>query len=68
MDARTSRQEKKTLLEHDVFEGNLHRRTGMDLKGKQAIGPTGFLIVVGQFGHFHTIDVMYEMKPLAVIR
>ena len=36
----------------------------MDLKGKQAIGPTGFLIVVRQFGHFHPIDVMYEMKTL----
>ena len=36
----------------------------MDLKGKQTIGPTGFLVVIGQLGHFHPVDVMYEMKTL----
>ena len=36
----------------------------MDLKGQQTIGPTGLLIVIGQLGRLHSVDVMYEVKPL----
>ena len=36
----------------------------MDLKGKQAIGPTGLLVIIGQLGGLHPVDVMNEMKPL----
>ena len=36
----------------------------MNLKGQQTIRSAGLLIVIGQLGRLHSVDVVYEVKPL----